>query len=118
LTFLDIPADHPIVSIVKPVQCQHRDHFNSFFNEICRDRPKELQAEGVVLRDPTAWYFKTDSFFKKKVEVSCMPLILLGVRRNYSNTTGYAVQMVRIVDCILTLLLGLMEVFRHFGSQG
>jgi hypothetical protein len=62
-----IPTDHPVITVVKPTECQSEDHMASFFNQICQDRPEDKRGEGVVLRDPTAWYFKKDSFFKKEV---------------------------------------------------
>jgi hypothetical protein len=39
---------------------------NTFFKEITLDRPQEIRAAGVVLRDPSAWYFKKNSFITKK----------------------------------------------------
>jgi hypothetical protein len=54
--------------LINTEKCQSRDHFNKFFHELCNERPKETRAEGIVLRDPSAWYFKNDAFFKKKVK--------------------------------------------------
>jgi hypothetical protein len=63
------------LAIVKPVVCQNRDHLESFFHHICKERPQETLAEGVILRDPKAWYFKSDSFLKKKVTYYNLPMI-------------------------------------------
>jgi hypothetical protein len=40
---------------------------NKYFNQMCIDKPEEARAEGIILRDPMAWYFKSNSFFKKEV---------------------------------------------------
>jgi hypothetical protein len=48
---------------VQPVQCQSSKHFAAFFDQMC----KEQNAEGIVLRNPEAWYFRNNSFFIKKV---------------------------------------------------
>jgi hypothetical protein len=53
------------------VTCKSPTHLKSFFDEACNNRPLESCAEGVVLRDPTAWYFKRDSFWKKEVAPFC-----------------------------------------------
>jgi hypothetical protein len=47
--------------LVNPITCQSREHFEQFFSQ-CIER----QSTGIVLRDPTAWYFKGESFFTKK----------------------------------------------------
>jgi hypothetical protein len=70
VTYLGIPQSHPILTLVKPVICQSRDHFNRFFNKLCVERPLDVRAEGIVLRDPNAWYFQRNTFFQKEVNNS------------------------------------------------
>jgi hypothetical protein len=62
-----IPGDNPLLSVIKPIKFTSRSHLDHFFYETCTDRPEDKRGEGIVLRDPTAWYFKKDSFFKKEV---------------------------------------------------
>jgi ATP-dependent DNA ligase len=62
-----IPPDHVTITVASPVQCKGRDHLESFFDEICKDRPAYRCAEGVVIRDPKAWYYEKNSFFEKQV---------------------------------------------------
>jgi hypothetical protein len=38
----------------------------NYFNEICNTRPKETRAEGIVLRDPKAWYYEKNAFLTKE----------------------------------------------------
>jgi hypothetical protein len=57
-----ITTDHPIVSLVKPTLCNSRQHFNDYF--------KQSSSNGIILRNPTAWYFEKNSFFKKQVQLS------------------------------------------------
>jgi hypothetical protein len=38
----------------------------AFFSEISSSKS---QTDGIVLRNPTAWYYQTDAFFHKKVEI-------------------------------------------------
>jgi hypothetical protein len=42
------------------VECQNRQHFEAFVEQM-----RSQGSEGVILRDPKAWYFKPDAFFKK-----------------------------------------------------
>jgi hypothetical protein len=67
LTNLDISVAHPLLAVVDPVMCTDRQHFDRFFNEVCQNRPVIQRGEGIVLRDPNAWYFQKDSFFVKEV---------------------------------------------------
>ena len=69
ITYSGIPQNHSILSIIKPVVCSSKEHANAYFNQLCKDRPKEQRAEGIILRDPTAWYYKRNSFFKKEVNI-------------------------------------------------
>jgi hypothetical protein len=62
---IDIANEHPVLTVVNTVQCNEREDFGRLFDKL-RDR----QAEGIVLRDPNAWYFKQDSFFTKSVRGS------------------------------------------------
>jgi hypothetical protein len=62
-----IPKDHRSLSVVKPILCHSRDHLMEYYNQICKERPMDKRAEGVVLRDPNAWYFKADAFFTLNV---------------------------------------------------
>jgi hypothetical protein len=64
-----------MLSIVNPIPCNNTEHLTSFFNSICKERPQETRAEGVVLRDPTAWYYQPSSFHTKRVcDVRFQPL--------------------------------------------
>jgi hypothetical protein len=63
--FVGIPKEHPILSVINPILCQGRDHLEQYFKQVCIDSASP--SAGVVLRDPTAWYYKKDSFFIKKV---------------------------------------------------
>jgi hypothetical protein len=58
---LGIGNKYSVLQVITPLTCQSRDHFEEF----CSQKAKE-QAEGVIVRNPKAWYFKKDSFFKKK----------------------------------------------------
>jgi hypothetical protein len=51
------------LSVVEAVKCTSRDHFNRFFNSITKER----EGEGVILRDPKAWYYQKNSFYHKQV---------------------------------------------------
>jgi hypothetical protein len=65
----EIPQQHAILSVVKPVVCSSRDSMKEFYYQVCQERPVDSRAEGVILRDPTAWYFKQNSFLKIKVPI-------------------------------------------------
>jgi hypothetical protein len=54
-----------MLSVVEPITCQNRDHLEQYFSQLCISQPTEKRAEGVVLRDPTAWYYKRNTFFTK-----------------------------------------------------
>jgi hypothetical protein len=71
--------DHPILSLVTSITCQSRDHLQRYFVESCQEQPIERRAEGVVLRDPSAWYYKENSFFTKKVSHSLYAIFTLAV---------------------------------------
>jgi ATP-dependent DNA ligase len=62
LISIDI-LEHPILSVVKPIVCSNRDHMEAFFKQICKNQ----YAEGIILRDPTAWYYKRNFFLKKEL---------------------------------------------------
>jgi hypothetical protein len=62
---LGIPEDHTILKVVSSTPCQNARHFEQFFS----DTAKDGKAEGIILRDPQAWYYKHNSFFKKTVSV-------------------------------------------------
>jgi hypothetical protein len=53
--------------VVKPIVCKDKDHFTRVFNTLGVDRGNGTRPEGVVVRDPNAWYYKSDSFYTKKV---------------------------------------------------
>jgi DNA ligase-1 len=57
-----IPSSHSILKVAAFVECKDKQHMNTFFAEVCAKG-----AEGIVLRDPSAWYFKPESFLKKTV---------------------------------------------------
>jgi len=65
-----IPKNHPILSVVSFIQCRDKLHFEEYFKKNCEF------SEGVILRDPNAWYFSVDSFFQKNyfVESTVMQL--------------------------------------------
>jgi hypothetical protein len=67
---VDIPSDHPILSVVNPLTCEGPNHLSSFFDTMIKKG-----AEGVVLRNPNAWYFKEQSFFKKEVQLLWISLV-------------------------------------------
>jgi ATP-dependent DNA ligase len=71
-----IPIQHPVLAVVEPVVCKDKNHFQNFYNEMCT-----ASTEGVVLRDPKAWYFKQDSFFKKDVGRNCDESYILSATR-------------------------------------
>jgi hypothetical protein len=82
--------DHPILKVVSPIECKGRDHLNSFFNEICVNRPYAQRGEGVVLRDPKAWYFKEGSFLKKEVSAILTALLTtIATKGNDSNEASF-----------------------------
>jgi hypothetical protein len=82
-TLIGISKDHPILSLVKPTKCESEYHLESIFNTMCVEQPPEKRAEGIVLRDPNAWYFMPGSFLTKKVSVYKSNLIVLGFWRGY-----------------------------------
>ena len=65
LIVLDIVQDHPILKVVNPIKCQSEQHFDEFFQQCTKDG----KSEGIVLRDPKAWYYESNSFFTKKVRL-------------------------------------------------
>jgi hypothetical protein len=66
-----------MLKVVNSIMCQSRDHFETYFNELCAD--KERSAVGIVLRDPAAWYFQADSFLTKEV-TSVKPFLITSFR--------------------------------------
>jgi hypothetical protein len=64
---LDIPSQHPVLTLVTTTICQDRKHAESFFDRLCKERSVDTRAEGIVLRDPSAWYYQANAFFSKKV---------------------------------------------------
>ena len=61
-----IPSNHSILEVVSPIVCQGRQHLETYFNKLCLT-PKSPQSEGVILRNPSSWYFEKNSFLKKEV---------------------------------------------------
>jgi hypothetical protein len=55
-------STHPLLSVVSPVICTNSQRVDEFYAEI-----KNRSGEGIVLRDPKAWYFAKDSFLSEKV---------------------------------------------------
>jgi hypothetical protein len=78
LIYTGIPVNHPVLSLVPFKICKSRQDLDNYFTSICKDRPTERQAEGIVLKDPTAWYFKVNSFFTR--EVCIIQLYLTSLR--------------------------------------
>jgi ATP-dependent DNA ligase len=62
LNILGIPDGHPILSVVKPIIFQSKAHLNTFFNQI-----RSSSGEGIILRDPNAWYYQRNAFLSLKV---------------------------------------------------
>jgi len=58
-----IPTSHSILNVVSPVICEGREHFLNEFKNISKF------SEGIILRNPKAWYFEKDGFFKKDILV-------------------------------------------------
>jgi hypothetical protein len=63
----NIVQNHSILSVIQTTMCQGKDHMQAFFQQLCIERPIERQANGIVLRDPAAWYFQSNAFFTQKV---------------------------------------------------
>jgi hypothetical protein len=59
-----IPSNHPVISLVKPITCQSRTHLEEVFNDLFNSNEK---AQGIVVRDPKAWYFQPNTFYTKNV---------------------------------------------------
>jgi DNA ligase-1 len=59
-----IPSDHPVISIVTPIPCKSRSHLEEFFTQL-----SAKGSEGVIVRNPTATYFESNSFYKKTVRL-------------------------------------------------
>jgi hypothetical protein len=68
VTVLGVPQNHSILQVVQAVTCLNREHLDAFYTKICQERPTDKYADGVVIRDPAAWYYKANSFFIKKVK--------------------------------------------------
>jgi hypothetical protein len=62
ITKLDIQG-HPILSVASVVRCENKEHLASYFKQVC-----DRGGEGIDLRNPTAWYFAKNGFFRKKVK--------------------------------------------------
>jgi hypothetical protein len=113
VTSLGIPQAHPILQIVKPITCKGKDHAEQYFQQVCQSQA----TDGIVLRDPSAWYYKKDSFFCKKVIISEFKLTFVALCRRAAVESGqWKIQMVCLYFSQLTLQ-GHQERSRHFNFQ-
>jgi hypothetical protein len=62
------------LAVVEPIVCQGREHLEKYFHQQCINPEAKKYAEGIVLRDPNAWYFKKYAFFTKKVCIQAIEI--------------------------------------------
>ncbi len=83
-----IPSPHPILSVVSPTLCRSPEHVEQYFHEM-------RAAEGIIVRNPSSWYYKENSFLKIEVKniVHCNDCVARA-RHYFDESNRGNVQMV------------------------
>jgi hypothetical protein len=100
----DIPASHSILEVVNTIECSGPRHLQSFFEDTTIHRTVNERGQGIIVRNPKAWYFEKDSFYKREFSEETILLSLGAKNFKWPNGTTHTLDIPDIPEGALILV--------------